>query len=98
MRTNGKTGKSGRYKFAAVWKLDVKMNQCCPKYWSGDLWRCSLSTRKPHRQTYCSDRKNEEEIFGTGCWGGGWVERPRVKTTGREGKRASDGLTRLNKV
>lgn len=53
--------------------------------WSGDLWRCSLSTRKPHRQTYCSDRKNEEEIFGTGSWGvSGWREGQGVKTTGRE--------------
>lgn len=67
--------------------------------WSGDLWRCSLSTQKPHRQTYCSDRKNEEEIFGTGSWGGGWVERrPRGKDYREEkGERVHlMDLTRLN--
>lgn len=66
--------------------------------WSGDLWRCSLSTWNPHRQTYCLDRKNEEKMFRNGSWGGGWVERrPRGKDY-REGKRESVHLMDLMRL
>lgn len=60
-----------------IWKLDVKMNQCYPKCGLG-IFGGVLYLHRPHDRHTAQTERIREEIFGTGSWGGGWVEkRPR---------------------